>query len=522
MNILNGIKIDAGKHVNKYKIKFLNDYYIILGILSSNKSSIFDEKIDGVMVREYFNECAYVVFKTTSLSNISKIGYYKFDYNLIASVFFIDDDKEFKNLSDTDGRLLDNYIFIDVDCSKIYKLNNRYDLLEDDLDEREMGIENLTRDRDSVFRNRTFSTKDFYYKIGGFFKKDKTLNRYFNVDILDLLREFCITYNNKGKINTKNSIPSIIKILKDFESRGLFVIFRFKNVTWFELLFAFSRYNIHISGGHPSKRHLLSNIEFVLSLFLVDHHKSSIENLTKQIGFNILSPPDFNSNKLNFILKTLGTKNRKFIGANDPRYRGYLTLYSLLNYGYFLRNKIIDILNNNLFYKLNDYKVPENYMEENDSDIRYQFLQIFSLAENNLPTDLNHRVIFADIKKHIDLIWKLQYIYLTKEPIGINIIKSINVDLNEHLIYFISEYQKILYKLSQLTYYLSYLDSKYSIEMDKLHVNKKKIEPAESLARDKKLEKEIKTFVKTNANLDRSIKNYKNKKLKNQPSGAEN
>src|SRR5579863_7671163 len=87
-----------------------------------------------------------------------------------------------------------------------------------------------------------------------------------NVHILELLQMFDFKYlddmdielldKRLDKIKYKNMVPGIIKILKELERREIFAIFRFKQILWFELLFAFSRYNIYISGGNPVKRHL--------------------------------------------------------------------------------------------------------------------------------------------------------------------------------------------------------------------------------------------------------------------------
>ncbi|SRR5260221_4325693 len=446
--------------MERFNDKFIDTYFRLLNFLDSKNIIGFNKEIieDPNYFKSFLKKDVIVSFKTSSLKDISKIGIYNFNYNLISSVLFVEDNFQL-NFKES---LNERFVYFEVDCEEIesvVQINKEMDHLY---------IDNYK----NPFYNKKLISERYKTAI-----KTADLERtipIIDVHILELLQMFELNnLENMGdsffrdkhldKLKYKNMVPGIIKILKEFEEKEIFAIFRFKQVLWFELLFAFSRYNLYISGGNPVKRHLLNQNDFILSSFLIKFSNNKEVDLVKEINKNTLPflvKHNFQISKLPIFfrdkdkIKDLNTINSE----KNPKAKVLISIYYFSNYVVFLKRRFLEYLEVKEEFLIDTFRniiIPEEfllnkYKISNFSDV---FKTFFILGEDEL---LINNINYVRIRETMELIEKIEYVFYHKNSIKFKIFKDNKCE--EKLLYILYEYKTSLYKLAKFVYYFNYLE----------------------------------------------------------------
>jgi hypothetical protein len=207
-----------------------------------------------------------------------------------------------------------------------------------------------------------------------------------NIELKDL---FCYKKEEDSYIN------NFINLLLESNKNKYEIVFNFSNITWYKLIYAFAKNKIFISGGNPTKRHLVSKNDYILSLFL----SCLNNNPLKSINNNFNNDLDWVSKKTyynNSILKN--------IDKNDPLFPivEILTLAGFqLEMLFFLKRRIFEYLHHYpgcLNYVLaksfnNDYKINFNTEELEGELILYINKNYSSLSSKEKEDLLNTNII---------------------------------------------------------------------------------------------------------------------------------
>lgn len=180
---------------------------------------------------------------------------------------------------------------------------------------------------------------------------------------------------NKYKVRYFNPIDLMNKELLDSNNKESFLnpltnnIFIFENMAWQEVIALFRKSNIIVSGGKPAERHILSNLDYLLSVFLV-----CFKNVSERVNSNnldLLNRNLFNLFKYNFkdFSKTI---KPNFDWVNTEEDVNKIIKYNLNEFdvSIYLKYEILKFINRKDFIcKLRDF-VHSNSNRLNNFDLK--------------------------------------------------------------------------------------------------------------------------------------------------------
>lgn len=155
-------------------------------------------------------------------------------------------------------------------------------------------------------------------------------------------------------------------------------IFHFENFSWFTILILFKLFNIKISGGSNNKRHILSSVEFNLSIFLYMNEITDIKSI-----YASFKNPDLQINSkldTNYYYPNIEDQDSDLYSNTNYKYTKNLVLIN--------KNILSLYLTGRMMYELyiidnNEKNSRDNIKDKNDAISRYN-LELSNINSNNL------------------------------------------------------------------------------------------------------------------------------------------
>ena len=420
MNKLEKLLIELKNEINSIEIK--NDEKgLRLGQISTFSNNF-------ILDSDFFKHNILVSLTPVNINSVLKDDYDDNNFNLVSSCYFMDSDKELDFLDKTFLRKVklvykENILLLGVTCETL-----------EDLDK--LNLNHQTPPLGTMEAAKEDNKFDLLSTIK-FDNKNRVI--YKEVKFTELLRS-C-------KLNNK-SIYQILNLLIDGNKKGYKILFYFKNVSWYKIIFALAKNRIYVSGGNPSKRHLLSSGQLILGIIISCLDKSYLSNITKSFNSDLKF-----DNRINFDSKKIIEYMKKYdFDKNVIKYligfRFYVEMY------YFIEKSLDSYIK---FYS------PYFQKYEGIDNDKFSYLEISDtedvLEKNNL------KLLINNVKYYLDNNYELDYKNLP------------NYDYVKSLVYMRK------YVLKTLDFYLKYL------------VDIKEILNLENKVNNEKLFKDISRFV---------------------------